>query len=131
MHVNGLWKLAVPIAAVAVAAMGCGDGGDDNGDTLSASPTGTVLGANAGPEGADSPAEGSCTPQTYEVQSGDTLSQIALTFDVDVQAIAGASGITDPNQLTVGQELTIPCPGQLPSTPDPSNEAAESPTPAS
>lgn len=130
---NRLWKLALPIAAMAIAAIGCGDGGD-GGDTptLSSQPTASVLGASAPPdEEGDVAGDETCTPQTYEVQSGDTLSQIATQFDVSAEAIAGASGVSDPNFLTIGQELTIPCPGQLPSTPQPEEETAQSPTPDS
>lgn len=120
------------MAAIAVLAIGCGDGGEDDEVTVTFSPEATVLGASVSPDDTDGATngDGSCTPQTYEVQSGDSLSQIAVEFDVSVEAIAGASGISDTNVLQVGQELTIPCPGQLPSTPQPTEEAEESPTPA-
>lgn len=124
----------MPLAAAAFAAAACGDGGDGETETdlPTASPAATVLDDTASPTDGDG-ANGAddCTPQTYEVQSGDTLSQIAVEFDVSVDAIAGASGIDDPNVLSVGQELTIPCPGQLPVTPAPEGEeAVGSPTPA-
>ena len=44
----------------------------------------------------------------YIVQSGDTLSSIATSFNVDVAALMSANGITDPNQIDVGQQLIIP-----------------------
>ncbi len=44
----------------------------------------------------------------YIVQLGDTLSSIALRFDVSIREIIKASGITDPNNLHVGDVLVIP-----------------------
>jgi murein DD-endopeptidase MepM/ murein hydrolase activator NlpD len=44
----------------------------------------------------------------YIVQAGDTLSSIALRFDVPIQDIITASGIADPNNLHVGDVLIIP-----------------------
>ncbi len=48
---------------------------------------------------------------TYSVQSGDTLSKIAKRFYGDANhyhQIAQASGISNPDQIDVGQELTLP-----------------------
>lgn len=50
-------------------------------------------------------------PETYVVESGDTLQSIAEQFYGDVSLdylIADANDITDPTSLHVGQELTIP-----------------------
>ncbi|MBI5945157.1 MAG: peptidoglycan DD-metalloendopeptidase family protein [Chloroflexi bacterium] len=44
----------------------------------------------------------------YIVQSGDSLSIIALRFSVDLAELMSANGITDPNQLDAGQQLVIP-----------------------
>lgn len=44
----------------------------------------------------------------YIVQPGDTLSSIALRFDVPLLDIVQASGIADPNNLQVGDVLIIP-----------------------
>lgn len=60
---------------------------------------------------------------TYVVQRGDTLSRIAAQFSVDVDAIAAANGITNPNLIYVGQRLTIP-------GPDAASAPAQSVTPA-
>lgn len=46
----------------------------------------------------------------YIVQPGDTLGQIADAYGVSIDAIAEASGLTDVNILSVGQELVIPPP---------------------
>lgn len=45
---------------------------------------------------------------TYIVQSGDTLYDIALRYDVEIEAIIEANDLTDPDTLQVGQELIIP-----------------------
>lgn len=44
----------------------------------------------------------------YTVAKGDTLSTIAKRNNTTVDAIAKASGISDPNRLSVGQKLVIP-----------------------
>lgn len=54
------------------------------------------------------------TPRTdtviYVVQEGDTVIDIALKFDVEEGAIVEANGLTNPNSLFVGQQLSIPPP---------------------
>ncbi len=45
---------------------------------------------------------------TYVVQAGDTLYSIAARFGVDVNVLAQANGISNPNSIYVGQRLTIP-----------------------
>ena len=47
-------------------------------------------------------------PLKVTVQSGESLSIIAARYDVTVSAVAAANAITDPNLLSVGQELLIP-----------------------
>jgi len=63
------------------------------------------------------------TPTIYVVKSGDTLGTIAQQFDVSVEAIMAANGITDPNLLNVGQSLLIPVAGSLPPTAEPGTAA--------
>jgi predicted RNase H-like nuclease (RuvC/YqgF family) len=45
---------------------------------------------------------------THTVQRGETLASIADKYGVTVADIAAANGITNPNLITVGQELVIP-----------------------
>lgn len=45
--------------------------------------------------------------QTYTVQPGDTLSQIASKYNTTVSEIAGLNGISNPNLIYVGQVLKI------------------------
>ncbi len=44
----------------------------------------------------------------YIVQPGDTLSSIASRFDVSLNDLMAANGLSDPNRLSAGQELVIP-----------------------
>lgn len=44
----------------------------------------------------------------YTVQPGDTLYKIARQHNVSVNDIMQANGLTNPNFITVGQQLTIP-----------------------
>ncbi|MEX0786775.1 MAG: LysM domain-containing protein [Dehalococcoidia bacterium] len=48
---------------------------------------------------------------TYIVQDGDTLWDIAFSFDSTVEAIVAANGLSDPEDISIGQELTIPAAG--------------------
>jgi lysozyme len=77
---------------------------------------GTVIKIPAGesprPEGGEINSSTTPTLQTYTVLPGDSLSRIAAKFNTTVTALAQANGISDPNQLRVGQVLTIP-PGEL------------------
>ena len=45
---------------------------------------------------------------THTVVAGDTLSQIALRYDINLNALAQANNIADPSLLRVGQRLAIP-----------------------
>jgi LasA protease len=46
--------------------------------------------------------------ETYVVQPGETLSQIALAFGCTVEEIVAANGLSDANAISVGQTLYIP-----------------------
>src|SRR5438270_8410647 len=48
----------------------------------------------------------------YTVQPGETPNQIAHQFDVRADAVAQASGLDDPNRLSVGLVLKVPLPGK-------------------
>lgn len=51
------------------------------------------------------------TPVVYIVQPGDTLSSLALKFDVSAADIIVANEIVNPDFLPAGQRLTIPVDG--------------------
>ncbi|MCH8948936.1 MAG: LysM peptidoglycan-binding domain-containing protein [Chloroflexi bacterium] len=53
-------------------------------------------------------AEPAAASETYLVQSGDTLWDIALRFETTVEAIVAANELTDETGLSIGQELVIP-----------------------
>jgi LysM repeat protein len=44
----------------------------------------------------------------HVVQSGDILADIAITYDVSLSSLMLANGLTNPNYIWPGQELTIP-----------------------
>jgi len=48
------------------------------------------------------------TPIVYIVKKGDILGRIALDYDVSVEALRLANGLTDIHALGIGQELIIP-----------------------
>lgn len=46
---------------------------------------------------------------THTVQAGENIYRIALRYGSTVNAIMTANNISDPTQLSVGQQLVIPC----------------------
>ncbi len=62
---------------------------------------------------------------THIVQSGDSLSNIAIENGASVEVIMAANGIEDPTRLRVGQELLIPL-----GTATPMPVATRSPSPS-
>jgi LysM repeat protein len=73
-------------------------------------------------------ATGGVEPTVYKVAPGDTLSGIATKFGVTVAALLAANPqIKDPNQIAVGDEITIP-PKTVPVTPTPAKKTPK-PTP--
>ncbi len=54
------------------------------------------------------PATNATAPVYYTVQPGDSLGNIAQRFGVSLQDIITANGLTDPNHIIPGQQLTIP-----------------------
>jgi lipoprotein NlpD len=47
-------------------------------------------------------------PDVYVVQENDTLYGIAVRFDVELDALIALNGLSDPNDIMIGQELKIP-----------------------
>lgn len=60
------------------------------------------------PPAASSSPPASTASQKYVVQPGDTLSAIAQKFGVTTQQLIETNKLSNPDFLTVGQELTIP-----------------------
>ena len=47
----------------------------------------------------------------YEIMAGDSLSEIAKSFNISVDELAAYNNITDPEHIEIGQILEIPQPG--------------------
>ncbi|MDQ0902515.1 3D domain-containing protein [Paenibacillus sp. V4I7] len=63
---------------------------------------------NAGPMEEAAQAELVQPKTQYQVDRGDTLYKIARDFGISVDALISSNDIQNPNQLTIGQSLTIP-----------------------
>jgi LysM repeat protein len=50
----------------------------------------------------------SSSSQSYIVQEGDTLAEIAIQFGVTLDALTQINNISDQDHIEVGQELVIP-----------------------
>jgi LysM repeat protein len=88
---------------------------------IAAPPSGTVAPEAAAAAG--SAAEGG--PVVHVVAAGDTLNRISQQYDVSVDDIMAANGLTDPNVIAVGQPLNIPVGGlPTPTVPAPTEIAA-------
>jgi LysM repeat protein len=46
---------------------------------------------------------------TYTVQKGDTLTAIANKYNTTVRLLQAANNLPNPDRITMGQELTVPC----------------------
>jgi murein DD-endopeptidase MepM/ murein hydrolase activator NlpD len=66
--------------------------------------------------------------ETYVVQPGDTLSQIAARFQVDMDSLVSANGLDDPDHIEVGQRLrlALPATGAMTASADGESRAGES-----
>jgi len=74
-----------------------------------ATPTALPVATPTTPPAIDTPApEDTPPPQSYTVQSGDSLAKIAAEYGVSVAALAAYNEITDPSKIYMGQELRIP-----------------------
>ena len=73
-------------------------------------------------------------PPTHQVSPGETLSEIAKGYGVDMDTLMLLNGISDPDTIVVGQRLRLPAGTQLPaaaptSTPVPEPESTATPAP--
>ena len=64
---------------------------------------------------------------TYIIQKGDTLTAIAKKYNTTVDALAKASGITDPNKIHVGQTITIKGTAEKPKPTKPNGNTGTNP----
>lgn len=72
--------------------------------TLPAAPSMVIVTVTPG----SPPAAVFVSATTYVVELGDTLSGIGSRFGVSEDALMTANGISDRDQLVVGQRLVIP-----------------------
>ncbi len=80
--------------------------------TTSDAPTPT-LAPTAAPSATPAPTTAPTAPpapvqETYVVEAGDTLAEIAERFETTASALQAANGIDDANDLDIGQVLVIP-----------------------
>ena len=88
---------------------------------IAAPPSGTMP-AEAIAEAA---VAGDEAPVVHTVQAGDTLNRISQQYDVSLDDIMAANGLTDPNIISVGQQLIIPVGGlPTPTVPAPTEIVA-------
>lgn len=59
----------------------------------------------------------------YTIKSGDTLFDIAKKFNMDMQELADANNIADPDEIYAGTKLTIPGASNTTSTSQPTTSA--------
>lgn len=69
-------------------------------------------------------------PRFYEVQSGDTLMEIAAAYGLPIQAIMATNGIVDQNKIFAGQILELPLASAIVATSLPPDAGAPPPAPA-
>jgi LysM repeat protein len=60
------------------------------------------------PATATEPAGEISVPSTYIVEEGDSLYSIAIKFQLNLAEIVALNGLSDPNDIEVGQELQLP-----------------------
>jgi hypothetical protein len=85
-------------------------------------PTPVVADPPSGAEPEAAAAE-AAQPVVHVVESGDTLGIISQRYDVSIDDIMLVNGLTNPNLISVGQQLTIPVGG----IPTPTAAAPEEP----
>ena len=64
----------------------------------------------------------------HTVARGDTLSQVAETYDTRVSTLVALNQLNSSHRIRAGQRLRLPAAGPLPAAPVPSEPAAAAPT---
>ncbi len=93
----------------------------------------TVLPSPA-PTEAPQPLEPTLRPtiplQAHQVRAGETLGDIALTYETTVEVLMEINGLTDADALGTGQVIYVPEQGAAPETPAPTTAPEQSPPPS-
>ena len=76
-----------------------------------AEPPAPSMAATPAPAAAEAESAKPADTGTYTVRSRDTLSRIARKLGLKQSDLASWNGITDPNQLRVGQKLKLSATG--------------------
>lgn len=78
-------------------------------------PTSTLVSPSATPSG----------PFVYQIEAGDTLGALALSFDVPLEDLLEANDLTEDAILSLGQEIIIPIGGSTTLDPTPDAPASD------
>jgi LysM repeat protein len=84
---------------------------------VQASPASASIPTAEPVSGETQPEETPVEPTYYIVQPGDTLGSVASRFDISLEDLMRANGITNPDYVQVGQELLVPIGGLPAATP--------------
>jgi len=97
------------------------EGGVDTAVSLPTTVTPTFLQNTAVPQqaGATNTPEVDDGPLVHIVQAGDTLGTISTLYDVSLDDIMAENGLTNPNIISVGQQIIIPVGGVSTAVPPP------------
>ena len=82
--------------------------GITNTDQLQAGTVLTIPGCGGTTSSSSGSTGSTGSGSTYTVQPGDNLYRIALKYNLSWQQLAQANGITNPDNIVVGQVLNIP-----------------------
>jgi LysM repeat protein len=123
---NAVISTVITLLLVLVVLPALGRPGVDPSPTADA--TATQLAQIVDPAGQPAP---TAMPVLHVVQAGDTISGLALEYDVPEEDIIAANDLQNPNFLQLGTELVIPVGGLAPATPTltPVPTATETPIP--
>ncbi len=97
-------RLLAPVALIAATLaffMIVTGSGDDEGQSAGGGTTAQQADTRSGRE------DGGSEPETYEVQSGDTLDAISAETGVSVERIQALNPDIDPQSLIAGQEIKL------------------------
>lgn len=102
-----LAPLALVAVLIAVIVVVNSSMGNDDGDTSKSSQADGSGASTTTKDASGGGDEGPSTPKTYVIESGDSLSSIAVKFGVSVDRLERLNPDVDPNALPAGQELTL------------------------